>query len=183
VKLCRSCGTNVACVTTNPTPDIRHLVLIIEQDVRRAQTYANLIRVLEFSGEGYWKIETWHPKLMQVEFSRLEEAHLSPLGTYILHYVSGLRHLHICGTQEPPNDCLDRLTERWLNLKNLALGIYRVTSITPESYHQFLQRNQSLDHLNVMRFLTHWISRNFLVSLRYPQLSQLKCPFICGEGI
>jgi hypothetical protein len=97
--LWKGCGVRWNSATAgHVTPNIRHLVHIIQMDLKRAQFYADFIHILLFDDEGedsYFTEEArWHNKLAALDFPNLKEvgffgyAAAMPMNTgdVVLHY-------------------------------------------------------------------------------------------------
>jgi hypothetical protein len=182
------CGTDWNSATAgHVTPDMRHLGQIVEQNVQRAQIYANLIHVLQFRVEGemneFAEEARWHEEFFKLQFPALEQVDLYPsenaitlnTGEVVLHYAqSNLKRMGFHAGSQLHDSFLDTLCERCPKLRELILKPIRGNTITKERLVAFLKRTTALQNLQTgAHFEKLWTQQAFEVISTYQNLELL----------
>lgn len=181
------CGADWNSAAGHVTPDIRHLARIVQQDVQRAQIYANLIHVLQFRDEGEetnFKGEArWHPQLAQVQFPNLEQLDLfysenagcRNTGDVVLHYAqSNMKRLSLHEGSNLSDAFLDTLSRQCPKLRWLILRPITDSEVTEDGLVRFLEKTTSLEWLDIRRDFKHvWTQEAFEAISTYQNLALL----------
>lgn len=154
------------------TPKISDLAnMVLREDIgpKRAQLYANFVRVLVFQEDDIGEDDDtddaqWHPQLRQLRFPVLEDLNIwktkssEELNTEenILHYVHpGLRDLRVDASGPLSDFFLDELGRLSPRLQQLDIDFKNVT-ITKEGLARFLQRMSYLEGIHVAALEKSW---------------------------
>jgi hypothetical protein len=174
------------------TPKISDLAnMVLRQDIgpKRAQFYANFIRVLVFQENDTGEDDDtddaqWHPQLRHLRFPVLEDLNIwktkssEELNTEenILHYVhTGLRDLRVDASGPLSDFFLDELSRLSPRLQQLDIDFKNVT-ITKEGLARFLQKMSHLEGIHVAALEKCWSAESFAAVARYERLKLLHVP-------
>ncbi|KAF2641220.1 hypothetical protein P280DRAFT_468874 [Massarina eburnea CBS 473.64] len=174
------------------TPQIQHLAQIVQQDVQRAQIYANFLRVLNFEYEEDFTPEAkWHPQLTQLQYPQLKDVAFYEAGDEALPFNTGANIVHysqpnvssflVRSSSEISKELLEALSERCPRITHFELKTEGRSSITPAELHRFLQRFHSLESLDIE--CLEWSAESFEEVSQYPRLGLLYCPSIEDEWL
>ncbi|KAF2242161.1 hypothetical protein BU26DRAFT_382430, partial [Trematosphaeria pertusa] len=177
------CGTRYG----NP---IYHLARIVKNDQRRAQLYADLIRMVhfayEFSNDEYTEEAKWHEQLTRLQYPQLERVHFEDAldsvsfnrGDIIIHYAQpNVKEFRLRGGSMLSDSFLETLGQRCLRLRSVELEIHKQNYISVKGLVNFLERSQSLEIVHLREgFENSWSARAFEVISQYPRLELLSIP-------
>jgi hypothetical protein len=196
--LWEGCGTRYfANWVEHVTPDIRHLASIVQQDVKRAQIYADFIHVLYFEcdsqhDDDFTPEAKWHPMLTKLDYPMLEEVAFYPAGeeSTLLNTGANIKHyaqpnvskFQVQSSSAISNELLEALSERCPRLRQFDLRVSEEhNAITPEALHQFLKRVPSLEVLDIPSL--NWSVESFHEVSQFQKLELMNCPPIHNEWV
>lgn len=168
--------------------DLARMVLRADIGCKRAQFYANFVRVLVFQQDEFTREDDaqWHSQLRKLQFPLLEDlsiwktdsAESANTEEAILHYVHpGLRDIRIDASACLSDSFLEELSRLCPQLQQLDIDFKKVT-ISKQGLARFLQRMPSLQGVHVAALDRSWSAEAFIAVAKYERLQLLHVPAI-----
>lgn len=178
-------------------PDIKDLARIVLQDPRRAQYYANFIRILMFHDEGeandFIDEARWHRELAAIQFPMLEEVGLFEsdnatslnTGDAITHYAQpNVKYFTLRQGSLLSDSFLDTLHRSCPKLKSLTLNGTSDNTVSEDGLVRFLEGTNSLESLDFRTGLDgSWSCKALHIITGYRNLKLLSIPDIQDDWI